>query len=134
MIDSNSYFLDEYHSHQDRLEHQWVISLPEVREAVCEYAKKLLKGLCDESEFEYAFIEYIKDSGDYDFVGYQDKFDRVLDDWLTDNLDPEDLDYLQGIVLAAIEGSAMILYDKDIHDICEDGYKISDLINEVISE
>lgn len=134
MIDSNSYFLDEYHSNQDSLEHQWVVSLPEVRENVCEYAIKLLRGLCDESEFEYTFIQYIKDTDDYGYVEYADKFNQVLDDWQTDNLDPEDLDYLQGIILASLSGAASIIYDKDIMDVCEDGYRISDLVKEVISQ
>lgn len=118
MLDSNTHYLNDYEHNQSLQATQWENSLPEKREAVIEYAIKIMEGLVDNKEFNYVFNEFYEDS-DFDGDIYTDAFDEALDNWNrgvapSDELEAE---MLWKIAFTALDGASHLLYDIDFEDL-----------------
>lgn len=112
MLDSNTHYLNEYEINSVLLEQQWELDLPNKREAVIEYSKKIMEGLVAEEEFAWVFSEYYEDS-DFDGDIYIDGFSEALDNWCLGNPPQDEIEYemLWKIVQSSLEGASQILYD-----------------------
>lgn len=118
MLDSNTHYLNIYEHNQSLLETQWELSLPEKREAVIAYAKKIMEGLVDSEEFAWVFAEYYEDS-DFDGDIYVDGFEEALDNYNLGNPPSEELEYemLWKIAHSGLEGTSQILYDTEFESL-----------------
>lgn len=112
MLDSNTHYLNEYEINSALLDQQWELDLPNKREAVIEYAKKIMEGLVAQEEFAWVFSEYYEDS-DFDGDTYVDGFSEALDNWCLGAPPKDEIEYemLWKIVHSALEGASQILYD-----------------------
>lgn len=112
--DGNTSALNNYLHNQDAIEAQWELDLPNKREAVIEYAKKIMEGFVSKEEFTYVFAEFYEDS-DFDGDIYVDGFNEALDNW-NSGIAPEselEAEMLYKIVYTALEGAAQTLYDTE---------------------
>lgn len=112
MLDSNTHYLNEYEINSALLDQQWELDLPNKREVVIEYAKKIMEGLVAQEEFAWVFSEYYEDS-DFDGDTYVDGFSEALDNWCLGAPPKDEIEYemLWKIVHSALEGASQILYD-----------------------
>lgn len=112
MLDSNTHYLNQYEINSVLLDQQWELDLPNKREAVIEYAKKIMEGLVAQEEFAWVFSEYYEDS-DFDGDIYVDGFSEALDNWCLGNPPQDEIEYdmLWKITHSALEGASQILYD-----------------------
>ena len=112
MLDSNTHYLNEYEINSELLEQQWELDLPNKREAVIEYAIKIMEGLVDSEEFAWVFSEYYEDS-DFDGNIYVDGFEEALDNYNLGNPPSDELEYemLWKIAHSALDGASQLLYD-----------------------
>lgn len=121
MLDSNTFHLNNYEHNQVILENQWEASLPEKREAVIEYAQKIMERLVDSKEFAYVFSEYYEDR-DFYVDTYVEGFDEALDNWNA-GIDPTDeVEYamLWSIARTALQGASEMLYDVEMDELFDD--------------
>lgn len=106
--DGNTVALNNYLHNQDILEQQWELDLPNKQEAVVELAIKLIKQETTPELFNWVFSEYV-DSDDINLF-YDDLDDLVNGRVLTNY-------YIDDIVILALEGACMSLYDCELEEI-----------------
>ena len=118
MLDSNTYYLNEYEINSALLEQQWELDLPNKREAVIEYCKKIMEGLISNEEFNYVFSEFYEDcDGDQDI--YNTEFVTAINNWNSGVEPSDELEYemLWKIVHSSLEGASQILYDVEFEEL-----------------
>lgn len=118
MLDSNTHYLNQYEINSVLLDQQWELDLPNKREAVIEYAKKIMEGFVSKEEFTYVFAEFYEDS-DFDGDTYVDGFNEALDNWNLGIAPSDELEYdmLWSIVHSALDGASQINYDSSFEDL-----------------
>lgn len=132
--DGNTSALNNYIHNQAVLEAQWELDLPNKREAVIEYAKKIMEGLVAQEEFAWVFSEYYEDS-DFDGDIYVDGFSEALDNWNLGIPPSDELEYemLWKIVHSALSGASEILYDVEWEELFDNlGTTIKRVMNNEI--
>jgi hypothetical protein len=121
MLDSNTFYLNEYEHSQSILETQWENTMKEKQEAVVELAIKLIKQETTVELFNWVFSEYV-DSDDINL--FYDDLAAIqtgsLPIWF-------DKTY---IIPVALEGSCMSLYDCELDEIVPHGVDL--LIKQVL--
>ena len=127
--DENSWFLQE-HMYHEEIEHQkWLDTLPEKREAIIEYSYVILLGNVPIEEYEWVFAEYANSDEDYE------RLISVLDDWQSESVAQEDESFLFDVVVAALEGASLALFDTELKElITEGGFSVNKMVAEVLGE
>lgn len=125
--DENSWFLQEYQFHEE-VEHQkWLDTLPEKVSDIIEYSYVILLGNIPVEEFEWVFASYANSDEDYE------KLISVLDDWQSEEILPENEEFLFDVVVSALEGASLVLFDTELKEIInEGGFSVAKMVAEVL--
>lgn len=130
MLCSNTHHLNDYEHNQCLQVTQWELSIPEKREAVIEYAKKILRQDVVGEEFDWAMCEYIDLLSDDE--SYTTEFNEALDNWIlkvkpTDELEAE---VLWKICHSSLSAASEILYDIEFESLFDNlGVAIKEVMN-----
>lgn len=132
-LDHVDYDLREYEFKQDLLEKEWNMTLSDKRDAVVEYAIKLLSGYVDSDTYHFAFSQWYDENWDEytsEFVEIVDLYNDV--NFPLSDLSEDEVGLLLEVVEAALEASAEILYNMDICELLDGNTLMSELIGEVL--
>lgn len=125
MLDSNTFYLNEYQHYQEIVERNWEMNKATMRENVVGLAYKIMLQDVDTDTFNLAFQDYVDD--DY-------KFELLLS-WL-DDIEKGNCEKTlkDSLIIEALDAAVFCLYDCEIEEILEDDESYGTQIRQMVME
>lgn len=113
MLDSNTYYLNQYEHNQSILEEQWEITLKDKQDEAIDLAVKLLTLDCNQELFCWVFCEYLNEE-ENDVDAFYNKLEELSTSkgYLT-------IEGIGEIARTALEGACESLFDTEFDVIFE---------------
>ena len=110
MLDSNTFYLNQYEHNEMIREQQWENTMIEKQEAVVELAIKLIKREVDDELFNWVFAEYL-DNEESDIDNFNFSLEMLICG------DTSDYHLESDVIQCALDGSCKSLYDCELDEI-----------------